>query len=98
LLEGEVTSARAESAAASGAPRQWIVERVQRVRIPRAGLEELRRLGIRWSALEPVEVIGLAASPELVRAPSRWGTRLPAGVPVWRSPSTDEPPKRRRKS
>ncbi|MEO8348496.1 MAG: hypothetical protein ABI610_06250 [Acidobacteriota bacterium] len=98
LLEGEVTRARAESAAAAGAPRQWIVERVQRVRIPRAGLEELRRLGIRWSALEPVEVVGLAASPELARAPSRWASRLPAAVPVWRSPSTDEPTKRSRKS
>src|SRR5688572_719518 len=36
LLEGDVTQARAASAARSGAPRHWIVERVQRVRIPPA--------------------------------------------------------------
>ncbi len=88
LLEGDVTSARAERAADSGAPRQWIVERVQSVRISPTGLEELRRLGIRWSALEPVEVIALAASPELARAPSRWSSRLPAGVLVWTRSST----------
>lgn len=97
LLEGDVTSARAESAAASGAPRQWIVERVQRVRISAAGLEELKRLGIRWSVLEPVEVIALAASPELARAPSRWASRLPAGIPVWTSPESGGLPKRRRR-
>lgn len=97
LLEGDVSSARAERAAASGSPRQWIVERVQSVRVSAAGLEELRRLGIRWSALEPIEVIALAASPELARAPSRWASRLPAGVPVWTSFSTEKIPKRRRK-
>lgn len=83
LLEGDVTPARAEKAAGSGAPRQWIVERVQSVRIRPAGLEKLRRLGIRLSVLEPVEVIAVAASPELAQAPSRWASRLPAGVPVW---------------
>lgn len=97
LLEGDVTSARAHRAAASGAPRNWIVERVQSVRIPSAGLEELRRLGIRWAALEPVEVVALAASLELALAPSRWASRLPAGVPVWTAPSTDRPAKRRRR-
>lgn len=98
LLEGDVTSARAERAAASGAPREWIVERVQSVRIPPARLEELRRLGIRWSALEPVEVIALAASPRLARAPSRWASRLPAGVPVWTSPASGVRPKRARRA
>lgn len=93
LLEGDVTRARAGMAAASGAPRQWIVERVQSVRISPAGLEELRRLGIRWSALEPVEVIALAASPELARAPSRWASRLPSGVPVWTSSAAGRRPK-----
>ncbi|MDQ5857134.1 MAG: hypothetical protein M3542_02485 [Acidobacteriota bacterium] len=96
LLEGDVTPARAERAAASGAPRHWIVERVQRVRISPAGFDELRRLGIRWSALEPVEVIALAASPELARAPSRWASRLPPGVPVWTSSPAGRAPKRRR--
>lgn len=97
LLEGDVTPARAERAAASGAPRQWIVERVQRVRIPPAGLDELRRLGIRWSALEPVEVIAVAASPELARAPLRWASRLPARVRVWTSSAAARLPKRRRR-
>lgn len=97
LLEGDVTESRAERAAASGAPRQWIVERVQSVRVPPSCLEELRRLGIRWSALEPVEVIALAASAELARAPTRWSSRLPAGVPVWTTASADPSPKRRRK-
>ena len=83
LLEGDVTSTRARRAVESGAPRHWIVERVQSVRIAGAGLEELRRLGIRWSALEPIDVIALAASPALARTPSRWASRLPADVSVW---------------
>lgn len=85
LLEGDVTTARAESAAASGAPRQWIVERVQNVRIPAAGLEALRRLGIRWAVLEPVELIAVAASPTLARIRSRWASLLPPKVLVWTS-------------
>ena len=88
LLEGDVTTARAESAAASGAPRQWIVERVQNVRIPAAGLEALRRLGIRWAVLEPVEVIAVVASPSLARIRSRWAPPLPANFSVWTSPPT----------
>jgi hypothetical protein len=85
LFEGDVTTARAESAAASGAPRQWIVERVQSVRMPQAALEEIRRLGIRWSALEPVELIAVAASPALAETRARWAPLLPPNVPVWTS-------------
>jgi hypothetical protein len=83
LLEGDVTLDRARQAAASGAPRDWIVERVQRVRIASEGLEELRRLGIRWATLEPVEVVALAASPALARRRDLWARLLPEGVPVW---------------
>ena len=83
LLEGDVTPAHARRAAASGAPRHWIVERVQRVRISEAGLEELRLRGIRWSVLEPVEVIGVAASPALANSRGRWKGWLPAKVPLW---------------
>jgi hypothetical protein len=97
LLEGDVTTARAESAAASGAPRQWIVERVQNVRISTAGLEALRRLGIRWAVLEPVEVIAVVASPSLARTRARWAALLPAGTPAWATPSTDPPRKRVRR-
>jgi hypothetical protein len=71
----------------SGAPRDWIVERVQRVRVGRSGLDELRRLGIRWAVLEPVEVVALAASPALARARSRWAKYLPTDVAVWTLPS-----------
>ena len=83
LLEGDVTPASARRAMALGAPRHWIVERVQRVRIPEAGLERLRFRGIRWSVLEPVEVIGIAASSALASDPGRWRSFLPADVPVW---------------
>ncbi|HEY3171896.1 MAG TPA: hypothetical protein VGK86_04890 [Thermoanaerobaculia bacterium] len=87
LLEGDVTSERARGAASSAAPRQWIAERVQRVRIEEPLLEELRRLGIRWSVLEPVEVVGLAASLSLARARRRWARLLPSSVPVWVIPA-----------
>jgi hypothetical protein len=84
LLEGDVTLERARRAALSGAPRDWIVERVQRVRISSKGLEELRRLGIRWATLDPVEVIALAASPALANARAKWARLLPDAVPIWR--------------
>jgi hypothetical protein len=83
LLEGNLSLPRARRAVSSGAPRDWIVERVQSVRVGPSGLDELRRLGIRWAVLEPVEVIALAASPALARARSRWAKYLPTDVPVW---------------
>jgi hypothetical protein len=86
LLEGNVSLGRARRAVSSGAPRDWIVERIQRVRVGRSGLDELRRLGIRWAVLEPVDVIALAASPALVRARSRWEKYLPTDVAVWTLP------------
>ncbi len=82
LLEGDVTPERARGAAAAPAPRHWIAERVQRVRIGENLLGELRRLGIRWSVLEPVEVLAVAASPELARAHSRWSRWVPRAVPI----------------
>lgn len=93
LLEGDVTSARAARVLGSGAPRHWIVERVQCVRIPAPRLRELRRLGIRLSALEGVEVIALAASPELARRKSRWSSRLPAGAALWTGAPSERPAK-----
>jgi hypothetical protein len=83
LLEGDVTEAMARRADAAGAPRHWVVERVQRVRIPESGLQALARRGVRWSVLDPVEVIGIAASPELASARSRWKKLVPPDVPVW---------------
>jgi hypothetical protein len=87
LLEGNVSLGRARRAVSSGAPRDWIVERIQRVRVGRNGLDELHRLGIRWAVLEPVDVIALAASPALARARSRWTKYLPADAAVWTLPS-----------
>ncbi len=97
LLEGDVTPDRAREASSSAAPRHWIAERVQRVRIGEPLLEELRRLGIRWSVLEPVEVFAIAASPELANARGRWSSWLPAATAVWvlskRSKTRDQRPK-----
>lgn len=83
LLEGDVTLDRAQRAASSGAPRDWIVERVQRVRIARKDLDDLARLGVRWSVLEPVRVLAIAASDALARARVRWARLLPPDVAVW---------------
>ena len=77
----------ARRATDSGGPRHWIVERVQRVRIPEAGLEELRLRGIRWSVLEPVEVVGIAASAALADSRARWRTLVPPDVRVWVFPA-----------
>ena len=82
LLEGDVTPDRARRAAAAPAPRLWIAERVQRVRLGEALLEELRRTGIRWSVLEPVEVVAVVVSPELTRASSRWSRWIPRAVSI----------------
>jgi hypothetical protein len=92
LLEGDVTLDRARRAASSGAPRDWIVERVQRVRISPKGLGELRRLGVRWSVLEPVRVLAIAASNALIRARVRWARLLPPDVAAW--PLTSRPESR----
>ena len=82
LLEGDVTPDRARRAAAAPAPRLWIAERVQRVRIEEPLLDELRRTGIRWSVLEPVEVAAVVVSPELARAHFRWSRWIPRAVPI----------------
>jgi hypothetical protein len=84
LLEGFVTRERADRAL--GSPlRLWIVESVRCVSLPEADLEDLARKGVRWAALRPVELAGLAASLALARARSRW-PRSMRGKPVWRVP------------
>ena len=82
LLEGIVTPRRARAALASDA-RLWIVEHAGSVRIGRPLMEKLRSLGVRWSALDPVIVVGVLASPRLAAARSRWMNLLPAGTPLW---------------
>lgn len=82
LLEGTVTSARARAALSSDA-RLWIVEHPRRVRVSRPLMERLRKVGVRWSALEPVSVVAILASPRLAAARSRWKGLVPAGTPLW---------------
>jgi hypothetical protein len=82
LFEGLVTPARARAALASDA-RHWIAESVRRVRLSPAGLASLERQGVRWSALRPVRVVALIASPALARARGRWRRLLPPDTPVW---------------
>ena len=55
----------------------------RRVRVSPGLMEKLRRQGVRWSALEPVSLVALLASPRLGRARSRWGRLLPPATPVW---------------
>ena len=94
LLEGEVTPDRARRAAAAAAPRDWIVERVQLVRIAAGQLDELRRKGIRWSVLDPVEVVAVLAGESLASARRLWSRLLPSGVPVWVVPERGSKPRR----
>jgi hypothetical protein len=81
LLEGLVTGERVERALASPV-RLWIVESVRCVSLGEERLEELAREGVRWAALLPVELAGLAASPALAKTRSRWPRWL-RSRPVW---------------
>jgi len=82
LLEGTVTSERARAALSSDA-RLWIVEHPRKVRVSRPLLERLRKAGVRWSALDPVTVVAVLASPRLAAARSRWMGLVPAHTPLW---------------
>jgi hypothetical protein len=95
LLEGRVGPARMRALLASRGPREWIVETPGHVELPARWAPRLARAGVRWSALEPVELVALYAAPALARASSRWRTLLPPRTPVWIRPSA-RPPRRRR--
>jgi hypothetical protein len=82
LLEGIVTSARARSLAAERAGL-WIVESPRHVRVDRRLRDRIDRIGVRWAALEPVNVAAVLASPKLARALPRWGRLLAPGTAVW---------------
>ncbi|HEY3203474.1 MAG TPA: hypothetical protein VGL03_07410 [Thermoanaerobaculia bacterium] len=82
LLEGPVSATRARAALCSGAPRNWIVESAGHVRIADPLLAELACAGVRWSTLDPVELIALWAPEAFARA-RRWRGWLPSGTPVW---------------
>jgi hypothetical protein len=88
LLEGPVDQARARAALAAVAeagPRDWVVESARHVRLREHGLAALARAGIRWSALEPAELLAVYAARPVARALRRrpW---LPRGTPVWIKP------------
>jgi hypothetical protein len=87
LLEGDVTLDRARRAAAAGGPRDWIVERVQRVRGTAEERKQLDRLGVRWSVLAPVEVRAVVVSPVLLRARNRWEKWF-SGAAIWNADSS----------
>lgn len=81
LLEGDVDTARAAAALATPA-RRWIVERPGCVRMTATGLARLHRAGVRWSVLEPLELLGVA-----VASTAAAGSLFP-DVPVWRIPAS----------
>ncbi len=96
LMEGLVDAPRARAALLSPGPRDWIVESARHVRIPPRWLAALDEAGIRWTALEPIEVIALHASPGLERRRAEWGRWFSRGTPVWiRERASRSPPKRR---
>ena len=83
LLEGRVDPARMRAVLASGAPRDWIVESPGHVELPARWARALARAGVRWSVLEPVELVALYAAPALARSSARWRRLLPPRTPVW---------------
>lgn len=95
LLEGRVDPARMRAVLASQAPRDWIVETPGHVRLPAGWHGRLAREGVRWSALEPVELVAVWAGPALARQASRWRRLLPPRTPVWIRQSS-RPPRPRR--
>ena len=83
LLEGRVSPSRALSALAASGPRDWIVESARHVRISARLHRTLAQGDIRWSALEPIELVALHATPALARARGKWKKLLPARTRVW---------------
>ncbi len=85
LLEGSVDLVRARaalSAVGDAGPRDWIVESVRHVRLAEPSLAGFAKAGIRWSVLEPIELLAVYAAPSVART-VRLKTWLPRGTPVW---------------
>ncbi|HEX4440373.1 MAG TPA: hypothetical protein VH854_09910 [Thermoanaerobaculia bacterium] len=83
LLEGTVDAPRAAAALEAGEPLDWIVESARHVRLDARALSELASRGVRWSALEPVELVGVYGPASLARSRASWARGLPRGVPFW---------------
>ena len=82
LLEGRVDGPRTRAALASDGPRDWIVESPRHVGLSERGLASLARAGVRWSALNPVELLAVYVPASVARALNRrsW---LPPRTPIW---------------
>jgi hypothetical protein len=83
LLEGRVDRRRAAAALGAGRPLDWIVESPRHVRLSGRELDALAQSGVRWSALEPVELVAVYGPAGLARS-RRWAKGF-AGVPFWTS-------------
>lgn len=86
LLEGKVTAERLRSALRSSA-RHWIVEHVGRVRLSPAEVDRLSEEGVRWSALQPARLVGIADPAGAAAGIFPRGTRIFRPPPVSRAPS-----------
>ena len=89
LLEGAVDPERTRAAFAAvknAGPRDWIVESARHVRLPGPRLEALGRAGVRWCALEPVELVAVYVA-EVVARSLRRRAWLPRRTPVWITPA-----------
>lgn len=87
LLEGKVGPARARTALRASTARHWIVESPRHVRISERLHRSLEKAGVRWSALEPIEVVALYLSARLAKRRDAWKAFLPPRTTVWvRSP------------
>ena len=73
---------RAEAALEAGRPFDWIVESPRHVRLTDSDLDALAGRGVRWSALEPVDLVGVVGPASLARSRRAWSAGLPR-VPFW---------------
>jgi hypothetical protein len=83
LMEALVGPERIRAALLSAGPSDWIVESARHVRAPRAWLETAAGAGIRWSVLDPIELLGVYVSAGLWKTRGRWTRLLPRKTPVW---------------
>jgi len=83
LLEGRVDGPRAAAALEAGRPLDWIVESPRHVRLTDRQLAALGERGVRWSALEPVELVAVFAPSAPAGSGRGWTRAVGRGVPLW---------------